>query len=357
MNSAADFESGHSRRHSDPPNLWLAVLAGSLILHLLFLLSGRWYLVRVSANRARGEATPIEVVNITPGKATGGTRSAKTQALTAAKAAQSVASSGNTSAQRSTPTQPAASSVPPSQPSVAPRVTRSTPTPLVTPQVRNSPLTEPRPQTQSPSPSPIDPARPNPSQPSTQEPPFSTTPPDATDSNPAGESDPDRKRPSGVTEPGSPDDNSPNPNNSGLPGPLSPGTPLAQELSVESTIGTLTLPPGRQTSSESATLRGSSLQTIAIENPPALGLNANEVLNLVVYVTIQNNGGKVLSTELPPDQNSILQQPGVDRAGLESVVKRVFQDLSFDVKVDAPPGTAPAPLSDWFVPVQIRIVK
>lgn len=66
MNPATDLRSGHDRRHSDSPSLWLAVLAGSLIVHLLLLLSGRLFLFRVSSQKPARVAAPIELVDISP---------------------------------------------------------------------------------------------------------------------------------------------------------------------------------------------------------------------------------------------------------------------------------------------------
>ncbi|MCY7276953.1 MAG: hypothetical protein LH702_25295 [Phormidesmis sp. CAN_BIN44] len=159
--NAADFQSGHDRRHNDPPNLWLAVLAGSLAVHLLLLLSGRLFLFRVNSQKSAGVAAPIELVDISPkssNKTTRSTRSSASNVITAPAVAQRAVSS-ETAPQNAAPIQPSIvqspipKPTPQIKPSIRPTINPSkpsiaaaTPKPQPFPSVNPLPLTTPFPQ-------------------------------------------------------------------------------------------------------------------------------------------------------------------------------------------------------------------
>ncbi|MBD1858877.1 MULTISPECIES: hypothetical protein [Leptolyngbya] len=62
------FSLSNSRsRSQESPMLWLSVLAGSLALHLVLLLVGRWYLSQPASGKAGGDSqAPLEFVEIDP---------------------------------------------------------------------------------------------------------------------------------------------------------------------------------------------------------------------------------------------------------------------------------------------------
>ncbi|PSB19312.1 hypothetical protein C7B65_12150 [Phormidesmis priestleyi ULC007] len=122
MNPATDLRSGHDRRHSDPPSLWIAVLAGSLIVHLLLLLSGRLFLFRVSSQKPARVAAPIELIDLSPKS------SSKVARSTTPKVAKS-----SVAPQTATRLPNADSSVPPpvpDQPSAVQQVIKPSPVPV-----------------------------------------------------------------------------------------------------------------------------------------------------------------------------------------------------------------------------------
>lgn len=57
------------RHHNDPPGLWAKVAAGSVLLHLLLLVSMRWFVVRVDAPTGNNAEIAIELVDEAPATA------------------------------------------------------------------------------------------------------------------------------------------------------------------------------------------------------------------------------------------------------------------------------------------------
>ncbi|MBD1861994.1 MULTISPECIES: hypothetical protein [Trichocoleus] len=67
IDPSAQNQSADWRRHADPPNLWLAVLSGSIVIHVLLALTLRWWSIRVAiAQPSNVSSAPIEVVDIAP---------------------------------------------------------------------------------------------------------------------------------------------------------------------------------------------------------------------------------------------------------------------------------------------------
>ncbi|MBD2098611.1 hypothetical protein H6F90_26465 [Trichocoleus sp. FACHB-591] len=67
IDPSAQTQSADWRRHADPPNLWLAVLSGSIVIHVLLALTLRWWSIRVAiAQSSNASSAPIEVVDIAP---------------------------------------------------------------------------------------------------------------------------------------------------------------------------------------------------------------------------------------------------------------------------------------------------
>jgi len=369
--NAADFQSGHDRRHNDPPNLWLAVLSGSLVVHLLLLLSGRLFLFRVSSQKSAGVMAPIELVDISPkssNKTTKLTRSSASNAITAPAVAQR-AVSPETAPQSVAPTQPSIvqspipKPIPQIKPSTRPTIAAATPKSQPFPSVR--PIAPTVPDTIAPD----QPNSPNP-EPTSANTGARSTFPDANSNAASGSADPNNN-PSAV--PDSSTNNSVKEPSS--PPPISSNQALSSELSVESTIGKLekveaSPSAGDAGQSGSATLpEGSSTQILSIQFPPALRLAPNQVIDLIVLVTLDNTSGKVVDSAVLPESKAFQEISGLNQDNLNSVVKRVFQNLTFvmKLKVEQTPQEEgdmrkySTPViggeSPWKVPVKITVIK
>lgn len=369
--NAADFQSGHDRRHNDPPNLWLAVLAGSLVVHLLLLLSGRLFLFRVNSQKPAGVMAPIELVDISPkssNKTTKLTRSSASNAITAPAVAQR-AVSPETAPQSVAPTQPSIvqspipKPIPQIKPSTRPTIAAATPKSQPFPSVR--PIAPTVPDTIAPD----QPNSPNP-EPTSANTGARSTFPDANSNAASGSADPNNN-PSAV--PDSSTNNSVKEPSS--PPPISSNQALSSELSVESTIGKLekveaSPSAGDAGQSGSATLpEGSSTQILSIQFPPALRLAPNQVIDLIVLVTLDNTSGKVVDSAVLPESKAFQEISGLNQDNLNSVVKRVFQNLTFvmKLKVEQTPQEEgdmrkySTPViggeSPWKVPVKITVIK
>ena len=371
MNPATDLQFGHDRQHRDPPNLWLAVVAGSLIVHLLLLLSGRLFLFRIPGQKAEGDNAPIELVDVSPkssSQVTRSTRSAAPKVTTDPVASENAVGSAV-----------ASQSAAPIQPSIVQEPIPD-PIPRLVPQTKPSP-TNPTIADSAPKPQPFPAARPiSPTVPETIPPEQPTSPdrasvdsntseqPTVPDSNPStssGLADPN-DNPSGAPDPST--------NNSGkepsVPGPIGSDQPLSSELSVESNIGSLEkiesstrelgANANAQTDFKSATLQGSSTRILSIQFPPALKLAPNQAINLTVLVVLDNTSGKVVSSKVLPESKAFQEISGLNQDDLDSTVRRIFENLTFDVKVELenlPRETKAPSESPWKVPVQIRVTK
>jgi hypothetical protein len=345
MESSTDF-SGSLRRHPNSPNFWLAVLAGSLAVHLVFLLSGQWLLVRVAPVKSGGSSTPIELVDL-PQKSSGQPIQARSLASPKTSSAPPASfSSAASSIQSSEPTQPTI-----------------VPSPLPKPiQERRSPTQPPPvPQRSAPPAKPISPeptspentAQPNP-QPSDGEknPPIPPQPENTGQPNPQpsdGEENP-------TTPPQPP--NSGTPPDQGVPpgisGPSESGQTLPSTqvtIAAQVTTDQIRRAPARQSDVEStARLRGSAPSQITIPYSPDLKLLPGQVLDLEVYFVVDTTSGKVISASVPTNSTSMSD------AGLDRLVNQVFEPLLFDVTFDTA-AVNKAQLTDWVVPVQIQVVK
>lgn len=184
------------RSEHDSPTLWLSVLAGSLVVHLLVLLLGRWYFLRPSSPPP-GSRSSIEFVEVTP------------VPKASDVAPKSQATSAPTAPRPPTATQ---STSTPTQREVAPSLPKTVESPIETPiQPRSTtPATPtPRPETPpqaSPRPSPSIPPRPVPPQASGQLPQSRSPMPPASTGTPS---------PSAGSSSTPPATTAPNPSNSG----------------------------------------------------------------------------------------------------------------------------------------------
>ncbi|MGV0027352.1 hypothetical protein [Phormidesmis priestleyi] len=351
MELSSDF-SGSLRRHQDSPNFWLAVLAGSLAVHLVFLLSGQWLLVRVAPVRSGGSSTPIELVDLPQKSSSQPTQSASSTPpkVTSVPPADSGATS---------PIQPPE----PTQPTIVP-----TPKPI---QERRPLDNSERSPTQIPS-APRQPATPTPSIPS--EPPASsenTDPPNSPQQPSDGENNSPTPQPSNSGQPNPPQssgdqNNPPNPQPSNgtqtdprLPPPGIPG-PIGSEQNLPPTEVTIAAqvagqirradPTRNDSQAKTAQLRGNEQQQITIPYSPDFKLLPGQILNLEVRFVVDTTNGKVINATVPVNSTSMSD------AGLDRLVTQVFEPLLFDVTFDTA-AVNKAPLTDWIVPVQIQVVK
>ncbi|KAM3093438.1 hypothetical protein ACKFKF_29285 [Phormidesmis sp. 146-12] len=368
MQSSPDF-SGSLRRPQDSPNFWLAVLAGSLAVHLLFLLSGRWFLVRVAPVKSSASSTPIELVDLSP-KSSG--KPAQGVSLTAPKvtSAPLESSSGAKSPiQSSEPTQPTIVSSPSPRPI---QERRLPPQPLPSPQ--KPAVTKPIfPKPVTPNPPPVEdeadpsspPQPPTPSQPPTTEnqtdpaqpstdpdnPPKSQPPTGGTQTDPAQPSgDPDSppkppQSPSGGTQTDPPS------------GPITSGQGLpSTEVTIATQVTTSQIrradPSRNDSQAKTAQLRGNAQQQVIVPYSPDFKLLPGQVLNLEVLFVVDTSSGKVVDSSVPANSTSLSD------VGLEKLIDRVFEPLRFDVTFDTTATSEnKAPLTAWIVPVQIQVVK
>ncbi len=371
MQSSPDF-SGSLRRHQDSPNFWLAVLAGSLAVHLLFLLSGRWFLVRVAPVKPRTTTTPIELVDLSP-KSSG--KPSQGVSLTAPKVASAPLenSSGATSSiqpsnQPSEPTQPTIVPSPSPKPlqerqPLADNSKRLSTQPSPVPQRTDTPKPIP-PESATPPPKPLD-GETNPSTPPKA--PLPETQPDP--EQPSGDlTDPpkpqtDPEQPSGnpISPPkspqGSPNGTQPEPGlpPPGLPGTSQPGQSLpSTEVTIAAQVTASQIQRADPTRNESlaktAQLRGSAQQQITIPYSPDYKLSPGQVLDLDVLFVVDTTTGKVIDSSVPNNSTPLSD------AGLDKLVDRVFEPLLFDVTFDTAAATKAASTA-WVVPVQIQVIK
>lgn len=186
-------------RSQDSPTLWLSVLAGSLALHLVLLLAGRWYLSQTASDRA-GSPAPLDFVEIDP--------NAPPLKQPVAPKPATANSTPRTSAAPETAT-PAQSQ----EPSIQSLARQATPerSQSQAPPVRSDSAASPRPETKPDSRSSSGNFPTNPTQPTR---PPATTPTSAPSTQP-------ESNPSGTTTPGSNSSGTTTPGNS--PGTTAPG--------------------------------------------------------------------------------------------------------------------------------------
>jgi len=363
--NAADFQSGHDRRHNDPPNLWLAVLAGSLVVHLLLLLSGRLFLFRVNSQKSAGVMAPIELVDISPkssNKTTRSTRSSAPKVATSAAASQRAVNS------EATP-QPAA----PIQPSI---VQQPIPSPIPQPSIVQQPIPSPTPQVKPSVKPTIVAATPRPQLPFVKVRPTAPQPvvpeqPSFPTSEPRGANTGDRPTSLDANSAISPGSADPNNNPSAVPDSSTndsgkePSTlgPIGSDQSLPSTEVTILaqVAAGQirraglsgDSFAKTAQLKGNEQQQITIPYSPDLKLLPGQILNLEAQVTVDTTNGKVINATVPVNPTSM------SSAELDRLVNKVFEPLLFDVIFDTTDYNPvnKAPLTAWVVPVQIQVVK
>lgn len=348
--NAADFQSGHDRRHNDPPNLWLAVLAGSLVVHLLLLLSGRLFLFRVNSQKSAGVMAPIELVDISPKSSNKTTRSSSSASkVVIAPAVTQRAVSSETAPQRAAPIQPLIvqqpipSPTPQVKPSVKPTIVAATPRPQL-------PFVKVRPT----APQPVVPEQPSfpTSEPRGANTGDRPTSPDANSAISPGSADPNNN-PSAVPD-SSTNDSGKEPSTLGPIGsdqslPSTEVTILAQVAAGQIRRAGL---PG-DSFAKTAQLKGNEQQQITIPYSPDLKLLPGQILNLEAQVTVDTTNGKVINATVPVNPTSM------SSAELDRLVNKVFEPLLFDVIFDTTDYNPvnKAPLTAWVVPVQIQVVK
>lgn len=199
----------------DSPMLWLSVLAGSLAMHLIVLLIGRWYFSQSASAPARGNPAAIEFVEIDPNAVLPSRSVAPSKSASTAPLPKSPASANS----------PQPAPPPQSQLAQAPPLPEN-PAPDASSQIQAPPTSRPSPQPEATSQSRPErtpnPARPAP--PKQGEPVQPSPAPPASDRQPPNSSPTETPSPSPDSSPGSGNPGSSPSPESGNPG--SPGSPL-----------------------------------------------------------------------------------------------------------------------------------
>ncbi len=348
-----------SRQH-DSPMLWLSVLGGSLALHLIVLLLGRWYFAQPQALQPSGAPIPLDFVEIDP------------NAL-AAKMPKSVTPS-NTATQTELPKVAAQTEPSTAQPSIsAPRNPEATvetpktasPTPRSTPpNPESSPSPKPSPQSNratQPGQQPIDqpsgrPASSRGSTPRDRSPTPATPTPSNPDPNPSRDGQSGPSTPSSPTSGGS--TNNPTPTPTGSPNPLPTGGLFTAQVSPSFKRSSQT-----QNDSRSATLL--SAPTFQKKIDLVSGLGSQKRFDLDVQVEVQHetttsakkssidrvrgtvSGFKVLPDSLALQQVDPAQRERL-RVNLEDTLNQILSESPIEVEVtvntNSDGGFAPASL-------------
>lgn len=374
-------------RHQDSPSLWVLVVAGSLILHVLLLTVLRFVMVRVAGQPSSGTATPVEVEMLSEGSpevAAGSAPGNQPQSAAPSRAAQSAAPfSADPTVIASPPRRATRSQARPQsrvpQTLIDPFAPPTAPTLPQAPRQRTlddlfQPPTPQRPIARRPSPPVSDPVRPSPSsspvapapQPSqtptpTPFPSGGITPSPGVSPFPTQSPFPDSPAPTG--EPSSGSTGSPGGNrippfgdgNGSLPGPLTSDTGLGTERQLSVTLAGVS-PPEVDVPSQLAQPRPTNPKTQVIEYPPDLGTTATS-LEILVVLTISGEG-KVLNVELLPKSPALQASPGINRDSLRTLVRKVFEKWEFTpAKVKRPDGSLETPpQSNVIIQAQITLL-
>lgn len=325
--------------------LWLSVLAGSLVLHLVVLLAGRWYLSQPAGNRAAGSPAPLDFVEvdpnapalkqpIAPSKTATANSTPQTSAAPESKTSeqsqqpsiQSLSRQATPERSQSKAATPERSQQPSTQNSTrqaAPEQSQpiASPKPETKPNLRSSsgefPTTQTpsqrNPATTSPNPTPS--TRPsNPSNPGSTQNPPSDSPGGA---NPSGITSPSTSTPSGSTSPTNPSTSTPPGNNSADSGQTGETSPVTSGASLPGNglfggqVSELQIDPNARQDDGALSVTFKMTEIPSIELPIAA---PKQVLDLRVTVTIDNATGTVAGVNVRDDSPTLLTSPNLKEA-------------------------------------------
>ncbi|GAP94773.1 hypothetical protein [Leptolyngbya sp. NIES-2104] len=361
----------------DSPTFWLSLIAGSLALHLVLLLVGRWYFSQAaSAPSGTGQA-PLDFVEIDP-------------TVPPLKGAKPIAPS-NTQTELPKAAPPQDSVTEPTQApntianlprqaaperSLQPRITPSpspTPTTPSNSQTGQLPTEQPKP-TRSPAPRPTTPSAPptggtnsgtsspgssGSSQPNGGSSGGSTTQP--SDSPNSGSSQPNGGSSGGsTTQPSdSPNSGTTQPGGSSSSGGNS-GTSLSEESTFQGKIAqTLERDPNerQKDGALSITVKNEAIPPITLTFPSQLPV---QVLDLKVFV-VMDKEGRVFKTDVRDDSPSFLTNPELKdpevRGNIQATVDQLLAntDNLFEVKPEA--NTSPDQLFSRIAQIQLKVSR
>jgi TonB family protein len=220
---AVSFKRDRSN-HQESPMLWLSVLAGSLVMHLVVLFIGRWYLSQTASAPTGGNPSEVEFVEIDPNTISG-SRSVKPPEPSPPNEPPTKSPSAENPPEKSSPIQSQIAQDPPQ---------------LKNPIPETSPQIEATPQLDIPSPSPKPqlrqekPAKPGGEVPSQQRDPVKPSTLPSSDRQIRKQPSSDIPTPSASPSP-SPSSDIPTP--SALPSPESPDTTTSPSQRTESSSG------------------------------------------------------------------------------------------------------------------------
>ncbi|MBE9013239.1 hypothetical protein IQ250_23865 [Pseudanabaenaceae cyanobacterium LEGE 13415] len=360
-------------KSQDSPTFWLSLTAGSLVVHLVLLLVGRWYFSQTAiAPTGTGQA-PLDFVEIDPN-------------VSPSKDAKPIAPSNNTQTQaelpKAAPSQETEATQAPnsianlprqieqarSQPRITPSPSPSPTTPInqpnrfqpTTPQGQ-LPTERPKP-TRSPSPT----TSPRPTAPVGGSNASPTSPtgganPDGANlgSTPSGGSNPSQQNPETSGGSATPNPGNTSPSQSESSSPIGGGTSLSGEATFQGKIAqALERDPYemQRDGALSITVRDETIQPITLTFPPSLAVKE---LNLRVLV-VMDRDGIVVKTEVRDDSPSFLANPELKdpdiRGNVQGAVDQIFmKDKLFEVKAEA--NTTPEQLFSRIVQLRLQVSR
>ncbi|MBD2368121.1 MULTISPECIES: hypothetical protein [Leptolyngbya] len=325
------FSLSNSRsRSQESPMLWLSVLAGSLALHLVLLLVGRWYLSQSAESRAGGGSqAPLDFIEIDPNapplkraispSTTGAENGTVTKAAPdAANSEQSGSSSIQNFTRQTAPTPTQPENLPQPDPVQSTQLDQrpaANNSSLNSPRANRNPTTRPKSNSSNPTSGSSNPET-NPTAPNNSP----TTTRNASDPNPPNSSNP---QPSNPALP----DNNPKPpsdpvrSNNPLPAP-NPGD-NRNATGVEGAISGVisNIEPDRSELQDDSknnvvTFRQSQIPQISLILEPEMRRALSPELVFTVAVEIRNVDGTVLNAKNMPDSPALAKLPREEADGL-----------------------------------------
>lgn len=353
-------------RSQESPTLWLSLLAGSLALHLVLLLLGRWYLSQTASAPAGNAQAPLDFVEIDPNapalKRPIAPSNTPTQTVSKAVPPQTAPaeqplspSSIESLARQATPER--------TQPRISSPASPVPTTPVNQPnrsQVGQLPTESAKPDRTSTTPSrPVTPSRENnpaPTSPAGGSSSGATSPGGSPSSSPpnGGASGSSATNPSSNTKP---DETS---SGGSSTGGSTSGTTLSGNSTFQGKIAqALERDPNerQRDGAQSITLKNETIPPMGIA---VLAKYSGQVLDLKVLV-IMDREGRVFKTEVRDDSPAFQANPGLKEPKTrEDLEGAVFQMLSntdslFEVKPEA--NTTPDQLFSRIAQIQVKIAQ
>jgi hypothetical protein len=370
------FSSSKPRSKSqDSPMFWLSLIAGSLVLHLVVLWVGRWYLSRMTSAPAGNSQAPLDFVEIDPNAPP--LREAKPNSTSYP---QGIAPSSNSTAP--VPKAPLPVTPEQNQPSSIENLARQTAPERSQPRPTPSPLSPVKPAEQPQAGQlPIEPPKPTPTPTSIPTPESTPRPTPAFGSNPAqapatggstgststpGSSTPSQPAPApGTSTPPTPAPslNGTQPNGtqtgeSSASGGAVSGTSLSREATFQGKIAqTLERDPNerQRDGARSITVKNDIIPPLSIMFPSKLPV---QVLDLKVLV-VMDRQGQVFSSKVQDDSPSFQTNPELKeskiRENVQATVDQLFLSSNNLFEVVPEGNTTPDQLFSRIAQLQIKV--